>query len=405
MRALRIGLWSLLGLVVLVVVGVGIAVATFNPDRFKPEIIAAAQRATGRELTLQGAIHLGFSLQPTLTVEGVSLANPPGFSRPQMATVKELDLKLALWPLLSKRVEITRLDLMQPDILLERNAKGQPNWQFTPAPGATPTQSGPATTTTPTGEKTTTQINVADLSVESGTVTWRDDASGQSAVIDLKTLEVGAPSPADNMHLAVTAAYNGNPFTLAGDVGPLAQLHGAAAAAAWPVRLDVAAAGAKLALAGSIAQPEQMHGYTVKITANVPDLAALQPFVPHAVLPPLHDIEFAAQVADTGAAAAGDFRRHAACRGIGPEQRGGRTEDRQARRHRAQGGSAGARRDAGQLRGCAGDAERLRRYSAVADVGRKARRHRADRLDGAGAGIEPGGEGHGRAGAGWASDH
>ncbi len=301
MRALRIGLWSLLGLVVLVVVGVGIAVATFNPDRFKPEIIAAAQRATGRELTLQGAIHLGFSLQPTLTVEGVSLANPPGFSRPQMATVKELDLKLALWPLLSKKVEITRLDLMQPDILLERNAKGQPNWQFTPAPGATPTQSGPATTTTPTGEKTTTQINVADLSVESGTVTWRDDASGQSAVIDLKTLEVGAPSPADNMHLAVTAAYNGNPFTLAGDVGPLAQLHGAAAAAAWPVRLDVAAAGAKLALAGSIAQPEQMHGYTVKITANVPDLAALQPFVPHAVLPPLHDIAFAAQVADTGA--------------------------------------------------------------------------------------------------------
>ena len=64
----------------------------------------------------------------------MSLANPPGFSRPQMATLKELDLKLALWPLLSKRVEIIRLDLVQPDILLERNAKGQPNWQFTPAP-------------------------------------------------------------------------------------------------------------------------------------------------------------------------------------------------------------------------------------------------------------------------------
>ncbi len=144
MRVLRIGLWSLLGLVVLLVAGVGIVLATFNPDRFKPEIIAAAQRATGRELTLQGHIHLGFSLQPTLTVEGVSLANPPGFSRPQMATLKALDLKLALWPLLSRRVEIIRLDLVQPDILLEINAKGQSNWQFTPAPGATPTQSGPA---------------------------------------------------------------------------------------------------------------------------------------------------------------------------------------------------------------------------------------------------------------------
>jgi AsmA protein len=302
MRALRIGLWSLLGLVVLLVAGVGIVLATFNPDRFKPEIIAAAQRATGRELTLQGPIHLGFSLQPTLTVDDVSFANPPGFSRPQMATLKQLDLKLALWPLLSKHVEIIRLDLVQPDILLELNAKGQPNWQFTPAPGATPTQSGPATTTTPTGEKTTTQINVAEFRVENGTVTWRDAASGQSAVIDLKTLVVAAPSPAENMHLAMTSAYNGNPFTLSGDVGPLAQLQGAGTAAAWPVRLDVAAAGAKLALVGSIAQPEQLHGYAVKITANVPDLAALQPFVPHAVLPPLHDIAFAAQVADTGAA-------------------------------------------------------------------------------------------------------
>ena len=302
MRALRIGLWSLLGLVVLLVACVGIVLATFNPDRFKPEIIAAAQRATGRELTLRGPIHLGFSLQPTLTVEGVSLANPPGFSRPQMATVKELNLKLALWPLLSKHVEIIRLDLVQPDILLELNAKGQSNWQFTPAPGATPTQSGPTTTPTPTGEKTSTQINVAELRVENGTVTWRDGASGQSAVVELKTLEVGAPSPTENMHLAMTAAYNGNPFTLSGDVGPLTQLQGAGTAGAWPVRLDVAAAGAKLALAGSIAKPEQMHGYSVKIIANVPDLAALQPFVPHSVLPPLHDIELAAQVADTGAA-------------------------------------------------------------------------------------------------------
>ena len=51
------------------------------------------------------------------------------------------------------------------------------------------------------------------------------------------------------------------------------------------------AAGAKLALDGSIAQPEQMRGYTLKIDANVPDLAALAPFVPACLLPPLHDID------------------------------------------------------------------------------------------------------------------
>ena len=57
--------------------------ATFNPNSFKPQIIAAVQRATGRELTLQGRIHLGLSLQPTLTIQDVSMANPAGFSRPR----------------------------------------------------------------------------------------------------------------------------------------------------------------------------------------------------------------------------------------------------------------------------------------------------------------------------------
>jgi uncharacterized protein involved in outer membrane biogenesis len=99
------------------------------------------KQQTGRELTLQGPIRLGFSLQPTLTVQGAAFANPPGFSRPQMATLERLDLKLALLPLISHRVEIDKLVLVKPDILLEIDAKGRPNWQFTPAPGAAP-QSG-----------------------------------------------------------------------------------------------------------------------------------------------------------------------------------------------------------------------------------------------------------------------
>ena len=60
------------------------------------------KQATGRDLTLKGRIRLGLSLQPTLTVEDVAFANPPGFSRPQMATLERLDLKLALIPLLSQ---------------------------------------------------------------------------------------------------------------------------------------------------------------------------------------------------------------------------------------------------------------------------------------------------------------
>ena len=95
------GSGRIVGLLVLIVAGVGIFVASFDPDSYKPRIVAAVKQATGRDLTLKGHIHLGLSLQPTLTVQDVSFANPPGFSRPQMATLEQLDLQLALFPLLS----------------------------------------------------------------------------------------------------------------------------------------------------------------------------------------------------------------------------------------------------------------------------------------------------------------
>ena len=156
-RVLRISLWSLAGLVVLVIVGGAIVALSFDPDSLKSRIIAAVKQATGRDLTLQGRIRLSLALQPTLTVQGVSLANPPGFSRPQMATLERLDLKLALLPLLSHHVEIDRLVLVKPDIILERDAQGQPNWLFTPE--ASPAT--PRSTAAGTRDGTPTRISVA----------------------------------------------------------------------------------------------------------------------------------------------------------------------------------------------------------------------------------------------------
>src|SRR6478735_4345249 len=134
-RPARIILWSLASLVAVIIVAGIVLALSFDPNSFKPRVIAAVKQATGRDLVLQGPIRLGLSLKPTLVVQGASLSNPPGFSRPQMVTLEGLDLKLALIPLLSRRVVVDRLMLVKPDIMLETNAQGQPNWHFTPEPG------------------------------------------------------------------------------------------------------------------------------------------------------------------------------------------------------------------------------------------------------------------------------
>ena len=297
-RLLRIGLWSLAGLIAVIIVGGVVIALSFDPDSLKPRVIAAVKQATGRDLTLQGRIRLGLSLQPTLTVQGVAFANPPGFSRPQMATLEQLDLKLALIPLLSRRVEIDRLVLVKPDMILETDAQGRPNWQFTPA------SSPPASQSTAAGgqDGAATSISVADVRIENGTITWRDGRAGRSAVLGLTSLRASAPSPDAKLDVTLSANYNGTPVTLAGEFGPLSRLHDRQAGAAWPVQARLEAVGAKLALGGTVAQPMEGRGYRMKVTANVPDLAALAPFAPGTDLPPLHDVTFAAQIADAGAA-------------------------------------------------------------------------------------------------------
>jgi uncharacterized protein involved in outer membrane biogenesis len=297
LRPARIVLWSLAGLVAVIVVAGIVLALSFDPNSLKPRVIAAVKQATGRDLVLQGPINLGLSLQPTLVVRGASLSNPPGFSRPQMVTLEELDLKLALIPLLSHRVVVDRLVLVKPDILLETNAQGQPNWQFTPEAGTAP---GPQPVAGEAKEKVPTQISVADVSVDNGTLTWRDDRSGRSTVLGIADLRASAPSREANMHLAATATYNGAPFTLDGELGPLARLQDPAATTPWPAQLQVKAAGSTVTAAGTIAQPLQGRGYAMKTTASIPDLAALAPFLPGQKLPALHDVDLAAQIADSG---------------------------------------------------------------------------------------------------------
>jgi len=300
-RPARIVLWSLMSVVAVIIVAGVVLALSFDPNSFKPRVIATVKQATGRDLVLQGPIRLGLSLKPTLVVQGATLSNPPGFSRPQMVTLEELDLKLALIPLLSHRVVVDRLMLVKPDIMLETNAQGQLNWHFTPEPGNGPV---PQPAASETKEATPTQISIAEISVENGTVTWRDARNGYSTVLGIVSLRAGAPSPDANMHLAGTAACNGAPFTLAGEFGPLARLQEASAGAPWPMRLQVDAAGSKLIADGTVAQPLQGRGYAMKTTAIIPDTAALAPFFPGQKLPALHDVNLAAQVADSGGAGA-----------------------------------------------------------------------------------------------------
>jgi uncharacterized protein involved in outer membrane biogenesis len=300
-RGLRIALIVLAVLVVAIVGAGAIALSIFDPNSLKPRIVAAVKQATGRDLALNGNIGLKASLWPTIAVRDVAISNPPGFSRPQMATLQELDLQLALLPLLSKRIEVERLFLDRPDVLLETNAQGQPNWQFTPS--ATPNQTTPAggATTGEPGSGPSLEIGIRDIEIDNGKVAYRDGKTSRTTALDLNKLTATADSVSAPLHVTADATYNNVPAKLVADTGSLARLQDRSASTPWPVKLSLVAANARLAVDGALTQPMQGKGYTLAVDANVPDLSALTPMLGTGTsLPPLRDVTLKTKLADSG---------------------------------------------------------------------------------------------------------
>ncbi len=298
---LRLTLLGFGAILVLLVGGIATLLLTFDPNSLKPRIQDAARQATGRELALNGAIGVKLSLWPTIAVRDVTFANPPGFSRPQMATLETLELQLALLPLLSRRVEIERLVLVAPDIRLETNADGRSNWDMAPpdAPARPPSgQTGGA----PKPEEPPPFAHVRDLRIERGALSWRDGRGGSAQDVAIRTLSIESDSPDAPVRIDAQLAVNAVAASLKGETGPLSRLLGGATGAPFPVRVTAEVGGASVRVEGSLADPMRGRGYDATLSLSIPDAAALAPLLPGVSLPPARDIALSLRVADTGAA-------------------------------------------------------------------------------------------------------
>lgn len=303
-RSFRIGLMAAAAVVVLAAGAGTVALLTFDPNAYKPDIIAAVKRATGRDLVLNGRIGLKLSLAPTLQIADVAFSNPPGFSRPQMATLQGLELEVALLPLVTGRLQIDRLVLVKPDILLETNAQGQSNWQFNPqvSPEAPAGSQAPLPPGSPPGKsKPPAAVSIDSLRVEDGRLAWRDDRTGRSATLGVPRLDASAASPEAPLHLVMAGTYDRTGFNLTADTGSLVRLQDPAATSPWPVKLEVNTQGARLAADGTLAQPMLGKGYDLSVSGAVADMTTLAPFLTGFRVPPLKDVHFSLHAADKGA--------------------------------------------------------------------------------------------------------
>jgi AsmA protein len=301
MTARRILLGLLIVAIILPILVVTVFAATFDPNRYAPELAAAVEEATGRQLTLGGPIKMSLSLTPKLSVDDVSLGNPPGFGDGNLLTISRVEARISLLPLVFHRLDIVKLVLTQPAITLETSDAGRADWDFTPLQGSA--EAGPATAGSP---GINYRVALESVEVRNGSIVIRRAKPLQSATITLTSLTGTAASVSAPLQLTAQAAFNGVPMTVNGVVGPVERFSGVGAGP-WPVNLIMTTSGAMAAIQGGVLEPRTFDGYdfsvrmTISALEDVPNLL-LAWFGSHANLPPIHGLTASAEVRDQNAA-------------------------------------------------------------------------------------------------------
>jgi hypothetical protein len=255
------------GVLLVVIVAVVLALRSIDFNKYKSLITEHAKAATGRELRIGGNLDLRIGFSPAVVVEDVSFANAPWGSRPEMVKVRRFEVEVALFPLIFRDVRVKRLILVQPDILLETDAKGIGNWSLrgAAAPPAPPTTKPGAT------KPGLAAIAVEKIRIEKGTITYRDGRAKTATSLALDRLDLQGKDVTSPATIDLAAAYSGKAFTLAGTVGPPGEL--LAPSRPYPVKLSLKASGATIEVEGTIAKPMEAAGLDLKVAARGQELA------------------------------------------------------------------------------------------------------------------------------------
>lgn len=123
-------------------------------NSYKPEILAKAKEVLGRDLDIEGKISLRLLPVPVLSADKIRMSNAPEGSQPHMVAVETVKIQVALWPLLQKKLKIDKIQLVGPDIFLERLPGGRGNWELSLVDGEKRSSSLESVTLVSTGSVT-----------------------------------------------------------------------------------------------------------------------------------------------------------------------------------------------------------------------------------------------------------
>lgn len=233
---------ALLAIVVILVAAVVLLPFLIPTETIVARVEQQVREMTGRELTIAGPVDV--SVIPNLSVNAENVRFQGFEGGEDLLALEALELRLALWPLISGNVQVDRFVLMRPQINLVKDAQGQVNWDVMPQQ-TEPQQEGGTTLS---------ELQLGDVEIVDGRVSYTDKASGMSRTAEDVDVVLSLESLAEPLQATASLRLDGRPVELEANVAPASVLMQGGEAA---LRTALRASGANLSLDGKLNMPAQ----------------------------------------------------------------------------------------------------------------------------------------------------
>ncbi|MEA3412510.1 MAG: AsmA family protein [Pseudomonadota bacterium] len=276
-------------LVVVVLVAAAItSLALVDFNRYKGVIEKQVSAATGREFRIAGDSELSVSLVPGIVLRDVSLANASWGSEPQMVQVGEAELQVALIPLLGGRIEVRKLVLTDPVILLETDAEAARNWAM--GDDVAPAHPGD------TGEDGV-GIDVAlyEVRLENVRFLYRDGVSKRETALDVEEMTI-VRNDSEQLTWKASAVLNEIPVLIDGTTSYLSDLLNNRP---FQSEMTGTIGNVKFTMTETVSEPVGALDLDVKATVDAPDLETISRLVGTG-LPAISPVRLEGEISDAG---------------------------------------------------------------------------------------------------------
>jgi len=273
-KTLKISLIVFVACLAITGLGAWYAASFIKPAQLTKLLSSSVKEATGRDLKITGPVSLGIFPSISVKAEQVSLSNTSWASNPNLLTLKQIELKISLLPLLGGNVEISSIGLQGLELNLQTNKAGNGNWHLTP-PVLAETNSVNQPTATSDDASTSILTSFKTMNIVGARINYQD-GNQAAKVINLPKVSFGAEGGKSS--ILVDLQYANYTLNLKGKTGSLRNAY-----FAWnqtPVQMDIDLNlnlnGKSLAITGGInKKPQTTAQFNINLISKSFDLAPL----------------------------------------------------------------------------------------------------------------------------------